>query len=73
MINIPSVNEIRQIRCAYAERFKNDLYAIFEDLKRQEQESDREFRTHVHANVDRTATQTYHFLLTGNFRYENCS
>jgi hypothetical protein len=45
MINDPIVNEIRQIRQAYAAKFNNDLHAICEDLRRQERESDREFRT----------------------------
>jgi len=45
MINDPIVNEIRQIRQAYAAGFNNDLHAICEDLRRQERESGREFRT----------------------------
>jgi hypothetical protein len=45
MINDPIVNEIRQIRQAYAARFNNDVHAICEDLRRQERESDRAFRT----------------------------
>ena len=45
MIDDPIVDEIRRIRQAYAERFNNDLHAICEDLRRQERESDREFRT----------------------------
>lgn len=44
MIEDPIVKEIRQIRRAYAERFNNDVHAICEDLRRQERESDREFR-----------------------------
>lgn len=58
MIDDPIVNEIRQIRCAYAERFDNELQAICEDLRRQERESDREFRTPSQANDDRTEIQT---------------
>jgi len=45
MIDDPIVNEIRRIRQTYAERFNNDLHAICEDLRRQERESHREFRT----------------------------
>jgi hypothetical protein len=45
MINDPIVNEIRQIRQAYAAKFNNDLHAICEDLRRQERESGREFQT----------------------------
>jgi len=45
MIDDPIVNEIRRIRRAYAERFQNDVHAICEDLRRQERESGREFRT----------------------------
>lgn len=54
MIDDPIVNEIRHIRRAYAERFNNDLHAICEDLRRQEQESDREFQTPSQRNVDQT-------------------
>ena len=60
MINDPIVNEIRQIRHAYAKRFDNDLHAICEDLRRQERESDREFRTPSQRNVDQTAGQAAH-------------
>jgi len=45
MRNDPIVDEIRRIRRAYAEQFGNDLHAICEDLRRQEHESDREFRS----------------------------
>ena len=58
MIDDPIVDEIRQISRAYAEHFDFDLHAMCEDLRRQEQESNREFRTPSQANVDRTATQT---------------
>ena len=58
MIDDPIVREIRQIRRAYAEQFNNDLHAICEDLRRQEQESNREFRTPSQGNVDQTADQT---------------
>ena len=60
MIDDPIVNEIRQISRAYAEQFDFDLHAMCEDLRRQEQESNREFRTPSQANVDWTATQTDH-------------
>jgi hypothetical protein len=45
MINDPIVNEIRQIRQAYAASFNNDLHAMCEDLRRQERGSGRELRT----------------------------
>ncbi len=52
MIDDPIVNEIRQIRRMYAERFGNDLHAICEDLRRQELASSREFRSPSQASVD---------------------
>lgn len=58
MIDDPIVNEIRQLRRAYAEQFNNDLHAICEDLRRQERESDREFRTSLQRNVQDAAQQT---------------
>jgi hypothetical protein len=39
----PIVEEIRQAREAYAAQFNFDLDAIYEDIKRQERESGREF------------------------------
>lgn len=60
MIDDPIVDEIRQISRAYAEQFDFDLHAMCEDLRRQERESNREFRRPSQANVDRTATQTDH-------------
>ena len=54
MIDDPIVDEIRRIRHAYAKQFKNDLHAICEDLRRQERESNREFRTPSRSDVDRT-------------------
>lgn len=53
MIDDPIVKEIRQIRRAYAERFNNDLHAICEDLRRQERESDREFRSPANCEDER--------------------
>ncbi len=49
----PIIAEIRQIRRAYSERFHNDLHAICEDLRRQERESLREFRTPMRQNATR--------------------
>ncbi len=60
MIDDPIVNEIRQIRRAIAERFNNDLHAICEDLRREERESDREFRTPSQGRVDQTTGQATH-------------
>ena len=54
MIDDPIVNEIRRIRHAYAKQFKNDLHAICEDLRRQERESNREFRIPSRNDVERT-------------------
>lgn len=39
----PIVEEIRQNRDAYAAQFGYDLDAIYEDIKRQERESGREY------------------------------
>ena len=39
----PIVEEVRQQREAHARQFDYDLHAIYQDLKRQEQESDRTF------------------------------
>ena len=58
MIDDPIVDEIRQIRRAYAEQFNNDLHAICEDLRRQERESAREFRTLSQRQVEDAAPQT---------------
>lgn len=58
MIDDPIVNEIRQIRRAYAERFNNDLHAICEDLRRQERESKREFRTPSQGSDEKTESQS---------------
>lgn len=57
MINDPIVNEIRQLRRAYAEQFNNDIHAICEDLRRQERESERTFRTPGHLDSARDAAQ----------------
>jgi hypothetical protein len=39
----PIVEEVRQAREAHAARFHHDLHAIYQDLKKQEQESGRTF------------------------------
>ena len=57
MIDDPIVNEIRQIRRAYAEQFNNDVHAICEDLRQQERESDREFGTPTQREVEDAAQQ----------------
>ena len=41
----PIVEEIRQIREAYAAQFNYDIEAIVNDIQRQQQESGREFVT----------------------------
>lgn len=57
MLDDPIVNEIRQIRQAYAKKFNNDLHAICEDLRRQERESDREIRTPAQRGDEDSAPQ----------------
>jgi len=54
----PIVREIRRIRRKYAEQFNNDLHAICEDLRRQERESERQFRSPTQKNVDESTGQT---------------
>jgi hypothetical protein len=58
MMDDPIVSEIRRIRRKYAEQFNNDLHAICEDLRRQEKESDRQFRSPSQKNVDPSIGQT---------------
>ena len=41
----PIVEEIRKIRHAHAEKFNNDVAAIFEDFRRIAKESGRQFVT----------------------------
>ena len=41
----PIVEEIRRERKAYAAKFNYDLEAIYQDIKRQEQESGHEIAT----------------------------
>lgn len=41
----PIVEEIREIRHQLTEKFDGDLAAMFEDLRKREQESGREFVT----------------------------
>ena len=38
----PIVEEIHQYRVAYAKRFNNDVWAIYEDLKAKEKQSELE-------------------------------
>lgn len=42
----PIVNEVRQVREQYAATFDFDLQALFEDLKAQENRSDRTFTSY---------------------------
>jgi len=53
----PIVNEVRRIRQAYAEQFKNDLHAICEDLRRQERESGRKLRRREKSEDEPTTGQ----------------
>ncbi len=39
----PIVEEVRKVRDAHAARFEYDLQRIFEDIKRQERESGRQY------------------------------
>ena len=41
----PIVDEVRKIREAHAKKFNYDLQAIYEDLKKQEKASGRQFTT----------------------------
>ncbi len=41
----PVVDEVRAAREAYAKRFNYDVYAIFDDIKRRQAESGREYVT----------------------------
>ena len=43
MRNDPIVDEIRRIRQEHTDKFKGDLHAICEDLRRQERESGRRY------------------------------
>ena len=44
-MNDPIVDEVRKARAEHAERFNYDLKAIFADLRKQQEESGREFVT----------------------------
>ena len=57
MIDDPIVKDIRRIRREYAEQFNNDLHAICEDLRRQERESGREFRSPSPGNAAQAGGQ----------------
>ena len=43
MRNDPIVDEIRKLRQQHTDQFNRDLHAICEDLRRQEQKSDKKF------------------------------
>ena len=45
MIKDPIVEEVRKERESHAVKFNYDIRAIYEDLKKQEKESGREFVT----------------------------
>ncbi len=45
MYNDPIVEEIRRIRDEHAAKFNYDIHAIFEDYRRMERESGREYVT----------------------------
>ena len=42
----PIVAEVRRVRATHAARFNNDLLAIYQDLKIEEQKSGRKFTTY---------------------------
>jgi hypothetical protein len=42
----PIVAEVRRVRAAHAAQFNNDLLAIYQDLKIEEQKSGRKFTTY---------------------------
>jgi hypothetical protein len=60
MRNDPIVEEIRRIRQQHTDKFRGDLHAICEDLRRQERESGRDFvsfrpRRAQNVNIDARA------------------
>ena len=46
MLEDPIVAEVRQVRAAHAAKFNNDLLAIYQDLKIEEQKSGRRFASY---------------------------
>ena len=59
----PIVEEIRREREAYAAKFNFDLEAIYQDIKRQEQESGHEIMT---LPLKRRATESEKLSCCGN-------
>ena len=51
----PIVAEIRKIRHAHAEKFNNNVAAIFEDIRRQEKESGREYVSYPPRRIEPSA------------------
>ena len=49
----PIVDEVRQVRQAYAARFNDDLEAIYRDLKEQEKRSGRRFVSYCPVVISR--------------------
>jgi hypothetical protein len=56
MRNDPIVDEIRQIRKQHTDKFRGDLHAICEDLRRQERESGRRYVPRPARRVERVPT-----------------
>ena len=47
----PIVAEVRRVHAAHAAQFNNDLLAIYQDLKIEEQKSGRKFTTYPARHV----------------------
>jgi hypothetical protein len=56
MRNDPIVDEIRRVRQQHADRFRGDLHAICEDLRRQERESVRRYQPRPPRRVESAGT-----------------
>jgi hypothetical protein len=58
MTDDPIVAEIRKIRHAHAEKFNNDVAAIFEDIRRQEKESGRQYVSYPPRLIEQLNVET---------------
>ncbi len=58
MRNDPIVDEIRRIRQEHTDKFKGDLNAICEDIRRQERESGREYVTYPPRRIESVVAST---------------
>jgi hypothetical protein len=67
----PIVAEVRQVREAHAAQFNNDLLAIYHDLKKQEQNSQRRFVSYP-ARRTPPAKKTSSMVVLGNEKSGQC-